>query len=95
MSYWRFMAILRILASVETGLTVGQLQQRIPAMTRFQAEKALKYMIGEGDVIKEVLPYRPNINKNVYHISDQAIGKLRGIVETYDSRYKQLGILQE
>lgn len=81
--------IVDILARSETGATVGQIQKQVTWLQRGQIERLLKSLITDNYVIVEKLPYRRNIHKNVYHITETTVNACRMITNGYDRRMKQ------
>lgn len=82
-------AILDVLARSETGATVGQIQKTVTWLQRGQVERMLKALITDKYVSVEKVPYRTNINKNVYSITETTVNSCRMIVNGYERRMKQ------
>lgn len=89
MSFFRYITVLEALTMLETGATRGQIQKLCLSETRGQIERTLRDLIGEGFVREEKLPYRPHIEKKIYHITEKAIEYCELIVMKYDRRAKQ------
>lgn len=85
-------AILDVLARAETGATVGQIQKTVTWMTRGQVERMLKSLITDNYISVEKVPYRSNINKNVYSITETAINSCKMVTYGYERRMKQKGM---
>lgn len=96
MMFHRSLWILAALAQAPTGLTSGQLVNRVGGfnfrITKGQVETCLKHLILDKYVRVEKVAHRPNMEKHIYHIKPVAIEALRAIANDYDNREKQVAL---
>lgn len=81
----RLIAVVHALARYENGATAGTLAKVLPELSKSQIEITLKGLVGEGSATVEVVPHRPNIHKNIYHLDKSLIDQFEEIVKTYDA----------
>lgn len=89
MKFLQYMSVMQALAKMETGGTVGQVLKYNPHLTRGQGERILKALEYDDMVIVEIVPYRKNIEKRVYHLSENAVAYCDCVVKDFDSSLHQ------
>lgn len=94
MRFHRFICILYVLCESETGATAGHIASRAGAygckLSKGQVETCLKQLVSDGYVVKEIVRYRPNMDKNVYYIDPATVEGFRAIVQTYAATMKKM-----
>lgn len=85
----KYLDVLEVLANAGAGATVGQVEKALPHLTRGQASRILKELISINFVAVEKVAYRPGIDKNVYHMTENALSNMRHIVTRYKKTERQ------
>jgi DNA-binding HxlR family transcriptional regulator len=88
----RYIQVLEGIVMHPTGATAGMIQKTNPILTRGQVQRTCRELIEEGFVRTQKAPYKGNIEKVLYFVTEKSHEYCGYIVDKYERAEKQMAL---